>query len=61
MNNLSLSEYIRRIIRERLYPASEKVEVPRKKGRLSVLARGAISFGKKDLARNFDKYLEASF
>lgn len=61
MSNLSLSEYIRRIIKAKLYSSIEKIEVPLRKGKLSVLAKNAISFGKRDLAKNFDKYLEASF
>ena len=61
MSNLSLSEYIRRIIKAKLYSSIKKIEVPLRKGKLSVLAKNAISFGKRDLAKNFDKYLEASF
>jgi len=60
MNNISLSEYIRRLIGERLYARSKKIKTPVKKGNLSLLAKNAISFGKKDLAENFDKYLETS-
>lgn len=61
MNNLSLSEYIRRIVREKLYSSAKKIKIPTKKGRLSLLAKNAISLGKKDLAKNFDRYLEDSF
>lgn len=61
MNGFSLSEYIRRIIRERIYLSDEKVKLSRRRGELSILAKNAISFGKKDLAKNFDKYLETSF
>jgi len=32
----------------------------KKKADLSIIAKNAISFGKKDLARNFDEYFEAS-
>lgn len=60
MNNLSLSEFIRRILREKIFSSKEKVKIPSKKGDLSLLAKKAVSFGKKDLAENFDKYLEAS-
>lgn len=61
VNNLSLSEYIRRIIREKLYATAKKIKIPTKRGRLSVLAKNAISFGKRDLAKKFDEYLESSF
>ena len=60
--NISLSEYIRIILRGNLYAkySGEEVVVPEKKADLSVIAKNAISFGKKDLARNFDEYFEAS-
>ena len=60
MNNLSLSEYIRRIIKEKLYAATKKIKISAEKGKLSVLAKNAIPFGKSDLAEKFDEYLEAS-
>lgn len=60
MNNLSLSEYIRRILKEKIFSSKEKVKVLTKKGKPSFLVKKAISFGKKDVAKNFDKYFEAS-
>jgi len=56
--NKNLSEYIRMVLEEKLY--SKPVKTAKKKVRLSIIAKNAISFGKKDLARNFDKYFEAS-
>lgn len=60
--NITLSEYIRIILKGNLYAkySGEKVVTPRKKADLSIIAKNAISFGKKDLARNFDEYFEAS-
>lgn len=49
---------IRRIIKTKLYSAIPKIKIPAGKGRLSILAKKAISFGKKDLAKNFDKYFK---
>lgn len=61
MNGFSLSEYIRRIIKEKIYSSEEKIKLPYKKGKLSLLVKKAIPLGKKDLAKNFDKYFENSF
>lgn len=60
MNNVSLAEYIRKLISEKLYIKPAVAKIPAKKGDLSLLAKNAISFGKKDLAKNFDKYFEKS-
>jgi hypothetical protein len=49
------------MFRTRFYTDFKKLKVPFKRGKLSILVKNAISFGKKDLAKNFDKYLEASF
>jgi len=59
--NISLSEYIRIILKRNLYAKYESNDLlPKKKADLSIIAKNAISFGKKDLARNFDEYFEAS-
>lgn len=61
INNVSLSEYIRMILEEKTYSKPVPKIKPERKGRgLLVLADNAVSFGKKDLAKNFDKYLEES-
>jgi len=58
---VSISEYIRKILKESLYlkPSGERV-VLKKKTRLSLIAENAVNLGKSDLARNFDEYFEAS-
>jgi len=59
---ISLSEYIRMVLEEKLYlkkPTRNSL-VKKEKAKPSVIAESAISFGIKDLARNFDKYFEAS-
>lgn len=60
MLGVSLSEYIRMILEEKLYAKPGKKILPKKKTGLSIIAENAVSFGIKDLARNFDKYFEAS-
>lgn len=61
MMGVSFSEYIRRILEENLYLLPGKSLKPRtKKADLSIIAKNAVSFGIKDLARNFDKYFEES-
>lgn len=61
MMKVSLSEFIRMILEEKLYTRPVKKRVPfKKRAKPSVIAENAISLGKKDLARNFDKYFEAS-
>lgn len=61
MHKVSLSEYIRMILEEKLYNKTAKKKKPaKKKASLLILADNAVSFGIKDLARNFDKYFEAS-
>lgn len=57
--NVSLSEYIRIILAEKLYRTPLKIKT-KKNGGLSLIAKNAVSFGIKDLARNFNKYFEAS-
>ena len=58
MMNKTLSEFIRMVLEEKLY--SRPIKAVKKKVRLSVIAKNAISFGKKDIARNFSKYFEES-
>lgn len=60
MMKISLSEYIRKILRESFYlkPLGKKLTV--KSARLSLIAENAVDLGKPDLARNFDEYFEAS-
>ena len=61
MANVSLSEYIRMILEEKSYFKEMPKSKPKKKGRgLLILADNAIPFGKKDISKNFDKYLEES-
>lgn len=61
MANVSLSEYIRMILEEKTYSKPFKEIKPKKKNRgLLILADNAVPFGKKDIAKNFDKYLEES-
>lgn len=57
--NVSLSEYIRIILTEKLYKTPLKIKT-KNNGGLSLIAKKAVSFGIKDLARNFNKYFEAS-
>lgn len=59
--NISLSEYIRRILEEKLYsrPMKEK-KSKKKKASLMIIAENAVNLGPPDLARNFDKYFEES-
>jgi len=61
MRGISMSEYIRMILEEKTYSKPIPKAKPKKKSRgLLILADNAISFGKKDLAKNFDRYLEES-
>jgi len=58
---VTVSEYIRRVLKETLYDMSTKVSIPNKKTtRPTLLAKSAVSLGKTDLSRNFGRYLEAS-
>lgn len=61
MRRVSLSEYIRMILAEKLYnlPA-KKTRLRKRKVDLTLIAKKAVNFGIKDLARNFDKYFEES-
>jgi len=59
--NVSLSKYIRIILKKNLYAKYEDKDVsPKKKADLSIIAKNAIDLGPPDLARNFDDYFEAS-
>lgn len=59
--NVSLSEYIRMILEEKLYKKPVKKKIfSKKKANLMVIAENAINLGPKDIARNFDKYFEES-
>ena len=61
INNVSLSEYIRMILEEKTYSKPIKVNSPKKKrGSPLILAKNAVSFGIKDISKNFDKYFEES-
>lgn len=61
VHKVSLSEYVRMILKEKLYNKTAKKEKPVKKGAsLLILAENAINLGPPDLAKNFDKYFEAS-
>lgn len=60
LNEISVSEYIRKIIKEKVYKTNKKLKVPKKGGNLSLISKNAVSFGIKDLSRNFDKYFEKS-
>lgn len=57
---VSMAEYIRKLVKDGLYdklPARSSRKGA--KGAL-VIAENAVSFGIKDMARNFDKYFEES-
>jgi len=57
--NISLSEYIRVVLKKNLYAKYREEKVPaKKKAGLSLLAKNAIDLGPPDLSRNFDKYSE---
>ena len=56
---MSVSEYIRKTLEERLYK-KPLIKGKGRKGGLLVIAKNAVNLGKKDLARNFDKYFEES-
>lgn len=59
--NISLSEFIRIVLAKNLYAKYREEKASSKKGAsLSLLAKNAIDLGPPDLARNFDKYFEAS-
>lgn len=61
MYKVSLSEYIRMILEEKLYNKTNRRKKPaKKKVNLSILAENAVNLGPRDLARNFDDYFEAS-
>lgn len=61
MMHVSFSEYIRLVLEEKIYSKTGKIPpLPRKKGRLSLLAKNAVNLGPKDLAKNFGQYLENS-
>ena len=60
MKKISMSEYIRLILEEKLYNKPVRKLARRKKPRLSVLAENAVNLWPPDLARNFDKYFEES-
>lgn len=60
MMGLNVSEYIRKILNENLYTKPTRRKVNTKKANPLIIAENAVSFGIKDLARNFDKYFEAS-
>jgi len=61
MASISLSEYIRMILEEKTYSKPIKIISPKKKrGSPLVLAKNAVPLGKKDFAKNFDKYFEES-
>lgn len=61
MAGVSLSEYIRMILEEKTYFKPIKITTPRKKGGSPlILAENAVPLGKKDFAKNFDKYFEES-
>ncbi len=58
--NITISEYIRRILSEKVYSkkfTGGKITV---KAPLSSMAKRSVRLGKKDLAKNFDAYLEQS-
>jgi len=59
--NVSLSKYIRIILKRNLYAKyGDNDLLPKKKASLSIIAENAIDLGPPDLARNFDDYFEAS-
>jgi len=61
MTKVSLSEFIRMILEEKLYTKSIKKRASfKKRAKPSIIAESAVSLGKKNLAKNFDKYFEAS-
>lgn len=61
MAGVSLSEYIRMILEEKTYSKTIKITSPKKKrGSPLVLAENSVPLGKKDFAKNFDKYFEES-
>jgi len=58
--NVSVSEYIRRLLSKEIY-LKKITDFPLpKRASLINIAKGSVSLGKKDLARNFDFYLEKS-
>lgn len=58
--DLSISEFIRKSLEERLYFKTTKKAKTRKENPLSLFFKNAMPLNKKDLSRNFDKYLEES-
>lgn len=62
LRNISISEYIRLLLQEKTCPPLTKkpVRVSANQARPSLIARGGFAFGKKDMAKNFRKYFEAS-
>lgn len=61
LSRVTVSEYIRRLLNNELYsPKKLRNTVVSSKKSLSLIAQKAASFAQKDLARNFDIYLEKS-
>lgn len=59
MMKISVSGYIRKILEEKLYAKALKITA-KKRGSPLEIAKVAIPFGKKDVAKNFDAYFEES-
>lgn len=61
MLEVSMSEYIRRLLDEGLYAIKNKLLVKKEqKSSLMIISEKAINAGKTDIAENFDKYFEQS-
>ncbi len=58
--NITISDYIRRILSEKIYQKKFNEEKKPMKHSLTTLAKKGIRLGHKNLARNFDAYLEES-
>lgn len=59
--NVSLSEYIRMSLKEKIYSKPIKRKGSEKgKASLLVIAENAVNLGPRDLAKNFSKYFEES-
>lgn len=63
MSSMTVSAYIRKLLSQEIYlekfTPGQKQKKP-KPTELTIITKKAIKFGKKDLARNFDDYLEKS-
>jgi len=59
MKNISISEYIRTLLKKGLYKKPSRKRA-KKRANLLLLAENAFDLGPSDLSKNFNKYFEVS-